>query len=169
MNWIIKFTEKGIVFTSDYARATFIDYQKKHPNERYKLSTDVKKSRGQLGFYFAAVIPAYAEWSENFDENNPEHLIQVHELFKGAFNFAILTGLQGKPVRVGKSTTTLNKKEYSAFLERIERYFQENQIPFPDPALYKRWRDMFQNQYPKYRDWLNMMNINSDGSPIELK
>jgi len=166
--WIVKFDEKCMHFTSEYARALFLDYRKENKDERYRLIPDKKYSREQQGFYYGAVIPSFAEWSDNYDENNPDHLLQIHDLMKLEFNGTFLTNLAGKSTKIGKSTTSMNKKDYSAFLERIEHYYDQNQIPFPSAELYLRWVDEFSIDYPKYRDWLKAMNLKVNGDPIEI-
>jgi hypothetical protein len=167
-NWIVKFNNKGMTFSSDYARATFLDFRKQNTGMSFKLVPHATPSDEQRGYYFAAVIPAFAEYSDNYDENNPEHLLQIAELFKIEFNPSFLTNLAGESMKIGKSTTTLNKRAYGEFLERIERYYEQNGIPWPDTSLYKKWEDMYQDAYPKYRDWLKAMNIKCNGDVITV-
>jgi len=168
MTWIITITDKGIKFTSDYAKATFLDFRKKDPQQKFKLIPEEKVSREKRGFYYGVIIPAYADWSENYDRKNKNDLLIIHDLFRNAFNGEVIEGLQGKPVRIAHSISLMNNKEYGAFLERIEAYFSENQITFPDPALYKLWRDKFSYGYPVYMEYLSENNMRVDGSPITL-
>ncbi len=156
-------------FTSDYAKATFLDFHKKNPNQKFKLIPEEKVSKEKRGYYFGGIIPAYAEWSENYDRKTPDDLLIIHDLFRNAFNGEIIEGLQGKPVRIAHSTSLMNNKEYGAFLERIERYFSENQIPFPDSAIYKLYADKFQDQYSTFYDYLENNNMKVDGSPLKLQ
>ena len=169
MNWIVTFTDTGMKFTSDYARATFLDWRKKNPIGKYKLVPNDQHSNEQRGFYFGAVIPAYAKWSDNYDHKNGEHLEQVHYALRTAFNGVIMPDIEGKPLKMGKSTSTLSKKEYSAFSERVERYFNENQIPFPDASLYVKWRDQVSMDYKTFDDRLEHMNMKCNGEPITLE
>lgn len=165
MKWIVRFTDKGMVFASEYARATFLEFKKRAPLQKFKLEPYDKKSKEKLGYFFGGLVPAYAEWSEYHDRANKDDLIAIAEEFKKEHNYVVRKGLDGAPRKQARGISELNNKEYGAFIERVVRYFEEQQIPIPDPDLYKEWNEMFRFDYPDFYTWLDKLEIKCDGSP----
>lgn len=133
-----------------------------------EVSPRDKISKEKRGYFEGAIIPAYCEWHDALDPNNPDHRAWVREELKTEFNGVTIKGISGTPHKVAQSTTVLSNDQFGAFIERITRYFEENEIPIPDTELYKRWRDTFSFDYPDYWEWLSATNQNADGTPKKM-
>ena len=73
-----------------------------------------KRSLAQNAYYWGVYLPLIAE------KTGERNLDRLHELFKGLFLTSGIVKVLGKPVRMKKSTTALNKVEFSEFIMAIE-------------------------------------------------
>lgn len=127
--------EGGLEFKSDFHRARFKDFLK----ENAGVELDIKLHSGELSgeqrrYFEGAIVPAIADFHEM-------EIDDARELIKREFNGKYVITKKGDFGKVAMSTTKLNKKGFSEFLERIIQWMAENGIPIPDPEDYKRWRD----------------------------
>lgn len=80
----------------------------------YISSKRPKRSEQQNRYYWGVYLPIIAE------ETGERNLKALHELFSGMFLTEGIYTLFGKPVRMKKSTTELNKSEFSQYIMDIE-------------------------------------------------
>lgn len=73
-----------------------------------------KRSEAQNNYYWGAFLPLISQ------ETGEQDIDALHELFKGLFLTTGIKQVLGKPVRKKKSTTTLNKAEFSEYIMKIE-------------------------------------------------
>lgn len=164
--WLLKVTNGKPRATSPFVDADFHDWLSKNEGKLVVVSPHEKVSSNKRGYFEGALIPAYCDWNEALDPHNPDHRELVREMFKTEFNGTFVKGLWDTPHKIPRSTARLTNDEFGQFLERIARYFEENQIPIPDPELYKKWVDMFQDEEADYWTWLERHNLKPDGSHV---
>lgn len=121
----------------------------------------------QRGYFEGALVPAVCDWHEKLDPENPEDVEICREWLKQEFNCRFLEQPGGGFTKVGMSTTRLNSRSMSEFIERIVAWMMEQQIPVPDPELYKKWRDSAPPAGEEYADFLRRENLKVDGTPKE--
>lgn len=134
--FVVKIGGGGLEFKSDYHQALFKDFLK----ENVGTMLDIKLHSGELsteqrGYFEGAIVPAVAEF-QNME------IEEARELLKKEFNGRYIFDTKGKAHKVGISTTKLNKKAFSEFLERIIQWMSENGVPIPDPELFKEFKDL---------------------------
>jgi len=166
--WLLKVVDGRPTTTSAHQKADFKAWLGENEGKILEVVPRERISKGKRGYFEGAIVPTYCDWHDALDPRNPEHRALVREELKTEFNGVTLKGISGKPHKVAQSTTGLSNDQFGQFLERITRYFEENQIPIPDPELYKRWQDMFMFDYPDYWEWLQATNQHADGSPIQV-
>lgn len=164
--WLLKIVNGKPQATSAFAKADFHDWMSKNEGKFIIVTPREKISKEKRGYFEGALIPAYCTWHEALDPHNPEHRDLVREMFKTEFNGTFVKGLWEKPHKIPRSTSRLSNQEFGQFLERITDYFEQNQIPIPDPELYKRWVDEYQDEEADYWTWLHKHGLLADGSSI---
>lgn len=162
--WILQVKEGKPTATSPYVKADFHDWLSKNEGKHIVITPHERVSKEKRGYFEGALIPAYCDWNEALDPYNPDHRELVREMFKTEFNGTFVKGVWNEPHKIPRSTSRLSNDEFAQFLNRITRYFEENEIPIPDPELYKKWVDMFQDEEHDYWTWLKRHNLKSDGS-----
>jgi len=167
--WILKVREGRPQHTSDYQRADMQDWMRQNEGKLVEVIPRDKISQNKRGYFEGAIIPTYCHWHEALDEKNADHRDMVREMFKTEFNGVTIKGMWNEPRKVAKSTARLTNDQFGAFIERITRYFEQNEIPVPNPELYKSWQDMFATDYPNYWEWLEATNQQPDSLPKILK
>ena len=162
MNWIVIFTDKGMEFTSTYARSMFLDYRKKNPNQEYNLKAEIKESVKARGYMEGGVIPAYCKWQYDINPRSPELSERRRFLFKQDFHYDILENRKGDPIRATKSS----KGQATQILNLYTRYAEENGAPIPNPALFKLYRDKWRSsRFPTFFDFLDFLKLECDAMP----
>lgn len=124
---------------SDYNRARFKDFLKKHPGIRLKIDPYTPESRKQRGFFEGAIVPFVTFFQDNLDYNDTDDLKRVRHWLKTEFNGGFLV-IGGKSIKVPKSSKgELNR----GLLERIMDWCGEQGYPVDllNPEDYKDWRD----------------------------
>lgn len=167
--WLTK--EGKLEFRSEYNRARFIDYAKKNGPVVIELKPRDKITPEARGYFEGALVPAYCEYQEGLNPLNKDDLDAVREMFKAEFNGRWIVDINGKPKKVGRSTTTLTRQEFrEVFIQKIVDYFMENQIPVPNPDLYKKWRDQYFHREPEltFWQWLRKHKIKCDGTSVDI-
>lgn len=160
--------EGALSFGTEHNRGRFIDFLRKEKLWIWELTPKKEIKPEARGYVYGALAPAYCEWSENYDRKNQSHVDEVAELLLIHGFGKIITGLDGSPARIRPSTQKdkMSDPEYKAGIDKIIRYFEENEIPVPDTELYKRWQDQWRIEEPElsYFDWLDKNNMRCDGS-----
>jgi hypothetical protein len=138
-NWIVKFNNKGMTFSSDYARATFLDFKTKNPEFAYKLiPTKIGKRRtsqqnNALHLWFSWVARELNEagYSVKVVLSKKLEVDWNTELVK-----EILWRTAQRSITSKKSTTELNKmEEIDLIYNHLNRHLGEKfgiYVPFPD-------------------------------------
>lgn len=72
-----------------------------------------KRSEQQNAYYWGVYLPIISK------ETGEQNIDRLHELFKGMFLTTGVVKVLGKPVRMKKSTTELNKVEFSEYIMAI--------------------------------------------------
>lgn len=80
----------------------------------YISSRRPKRSQQQNRYYWGVYLPIIAE------ETGERNLQKLHELFSGMFLTEGIYNVLGKTVRLKRSTTELNKSEFSQYIMDIE-------------------------------------------------
>lgn len=122
-------------FSSFLAEAKFFELAE---GKEVVITIDDKPTANMRRFFEGAVVPSvfyqnpHSGW-ENFKD--------AREALKLEFLGGYSKGLDGKTIRVSRSTTELSKSRFIAFLETVVRWMEENGFELPDPEDYKAWRD----------------------------
>lgn len=172
MTFLTYITKDGqLDFRSQYNEMRFRDFIKKNPNAIYELKPKQKISPEARGYFEGALVPAYCEYQEGLNPLNKDDLDAVRDMFKAEFNPRWIVDLHGKPKKVGRSTKTLSRHDFrEVFIQKIVDYFVENQIPVPNPDLYKKWRDEYFHNEPEltFWQWLRKHKIACDGTSVDI-
>lgn len=129
-----------------------------------------KITKEARGYFEGALVPSYIQWTDK-DPNNRDEQENIRELFKLEFNGMVIDGLDGTPKKVGRSTAKLSQLEFREdFVAKIVEYFVENNIPVPNPDLYKKWKDKWSHDDPLSTFWqfLKKYNIKCDAGVEEV-
>lgn len=131
----------GFNLGSDYNRAQFINWTRKHVGERVGISLLVPESSKQRGYFEGAICPMVAFFQEGLDHKNYEDVKTVREMLKIEFN-GVYVRVGDKSTKIGGSTKgELNQ----GFLDRVVDWMEEqygiNRAEVLDPKEYKKWRD----------------------------
>src|SRR3990167_10881700 len=169
LTWLTK--EGKLEFRSEYNKARFIEYAKKNGPVLLEIKPRQRISQESRGYFEGALVPAYCEWAEKLNPISPEDCDAVRKMFKLEFNGRWLTGLDGEPIKIPQSTKRFSRENFrSQFIEKIVDYFIQNQIPVPNPDLYKKRRDEWANKEPELSFWqfLRKHGLKCDGTQIDL-
>ena len=167
IKFLAKITKTGMDFGSQFNKSRFQEWADKNLGKIIEIIPKEKISDEHRGYFEGALVPAYADWSENYDPMDRQDCVKIRELFKSRFNGMTVIGLDGKPERIAFSTGGMSKESFRKFTEAIVHYFEEHQIPIPDPELYKRWAWQIADPGDRYWDWLQKEGLNVDGSKKE--
>lgn len=162
--WTLKIVEGKPTATSTFVKADFDAWKAKNEGKYIDVTPHDKISNEKRGYFEGALVPAYCRLNEALDPTNRDHQELVREMFKTEFNGTFVKGVWNEPRKIPRSTSRLSNDEFGQFLNRITRYFEENEIPIPSPDLYKKWVDMFQDEEPEFWKWLDRHNLNADGT-----
>ncbi len=94
--------------------------------QRVKITvSEVLKERSikQNRYYWGVYLPEIA------NQTGEQDLNKLHELFKGKFLTTGIVQVLGEKVRMKKSTTDLNKEEFSLYIQSIEAFTQVSAPP----------------------------------------
>lgn len=154
--------ENRLDLGSDLQRTRFAQFCKENQGAKVRIELISVESNEMRRYFEGGIIAALCEYHENFDRRNPDDRRTMRELVKEEFLGVLVPGLHGEPVRVARSSK--GRKELRELLERVTEYMQENGIPVPDPALFKKWRDEYSFEHPDFYDWLAIHKLRPDGS-----
>ncbi len=128
--------QKGeLRYTSEAARQMFFQ---KGEGQDAVLEVIDEPSANMRRFFEGAVVPSvfynhpFSGWKDFAD---------AREALKIEFLAGYTTDLKGKHIKYPKSTTTLTKEGFKAFLDKILRWLEENGMEVPDSTEYTAWRD----------------------------
>lgn len=133
----------GRLAMTDYQKADFHDYCKKHPEVIFRLEPSSNPvSDNMRGYYYGAVLPfmrqLIPQWQDLADE-------ELHEILKKAFNFfEAFNPVTKRKERYGMSVMAGDKQNRKAmdYLERIGNWVEENYDQrLPNPEEWKEFRD----------------------------
>ncbi len=75
-----------------------------------------KRSQKQNRYYWGVVVAAVADFIGEDDHD------AIHDLLKRKFNGRIIVGSNGEEELIGLSTTKMNRKEFTDYIDRIQRW-----------------------------------------------
>lgn len=131
----VQITEKGLRYASELAEAVFLDRCK--GKYAYIVIDDTPTT--QMRRYFeGAVVPAV------YYQNPRSGWIdygECREALKLEFLPLWVHQIRGSSAKTAKSTANLSKAQFTAFLEQVTGWMQEQGMEVPDPEEYKAWRD----------------------------
>ena len=155
--------EGGLDVGSDYNRARFREWLKKHAGLRVRVELDEPESNDLRRYFEGAVVPEVCQHWEWCDPKSQDDLVSCRELLKAEFNGRWLPTPSGSMRKVAMSTKT--QKVLRPFVNRVTDWMAEQGIPIPDPKLYKQWRDSgLMAGAGSYREWLEDQGMKSDGT-----
>lgn len=167
---IMKDGKPAMSFGSDEGRIRFTTWMKKNVGKFGTIEPRDKITREARGYFEGALCPSYLVWMKA-NPHDKDNLEAVREIFKLEFNGQLRKGLDGKPMKLAKSTARLTRVEFREFTTKIIEYFVENGIPVPNPDLYKKWADEWRGDYPLLSFWqfLEHFDIKCDTGVSEVK
>lgn len=118
-------------FGSDYNLARFHDCLKDNEGKLFRIEKEITTrtmSQNRLYWLYLGVIERETGNVAN----------DMHEYFRRVFLKPKFIKTMGKEIKVPRSTTELNKTEFSDYMERISA---ETNIPIPDTEAYADFRD----------------------------
>lgn len=117
------------------ARHKFFEHKGKHAI----IEIDDKPSAQMRRFFEGAVVP-YVFYQH--PESGWETFRDAREALKVEFlpSYTIRT-INGGRIALSRSSASLNKAKFSAFVEAVIRWLEENQYEVPDNEDYKRWEN----------------------------
>lgn len=131
MTFIAKAKNGGMDFGSDYNTARFKQWLKDNEGKELRIQPLTRKrTLNQNDFYWF-----YLEIIERETGNNANDL---HEYFKRLLLPPKFVQVMNKTIKLPKSTTELNKVEFSDYMDKI---CAEVEIPIPDVESYKKYKD----------------------------
>ena len=129
-----RIVNKGIVFSSDKAKAMLLE----HNNTDIVIEVVDKPSLQMRRFFEGAVVPAVYY---QHPESGWETFKDCREALKLEFLPLYVTRITGGKERVSQNTGDLTKEKFRTFLDKIMRWLEEQGLEMPDPEDYKSWRD----------------------------
>lgn len=124
-----------IIFSSPVAELHF--YQKADGKDII-ITIDESPTAKMRRFFEGAVVPSVFYQNPH---SGWETFRDAREAIKLEFLGGYSRGLDGKTIRVSKSTTELSRERFTAFLEAVIRWMEEQGMEIPNPEDYKVWRD----------------------------
>lgn len=154
-------TKRGFHFPSEYSRSLLLDWLKKY--DKFEITPVIYDSYKSRRYLEGAVIPEYCRWQYNIDPRDPQRDEARRYLFKRDFNYEVITGKEGEPVRIPLSS----KGKVREILEKFTEWASENGCKIPNPDLYKMWRDEWSMdlRFPTFHDFLTFLNLDCDAMP----
>lgn len=136
----VKIGEDEVLFTSAAARAMFFHRNK---GKLAWLTIDDLPTTNIRRYFEGALVPAvfYQHYTKYADGNIGvwKDFKECREALKLEFLASYATSLDGERIRTSQSTANLTKRAFTAFVERISRWLEENEMEIPDPEEYKAW------------------------------
>ena len=115
--FVIKSEDGGMKFKSDYQRGLFKQRLQQLEGKEFAISIDERKptrSENQNRFYWLYIGIISEETGYTKDE--------LHTLFKGKFLSKEIKEVMNQKVRITKSTTDLNKSDFSEYIMEIQTF-----------------------------------------------
>jgi hypothetical protein len=155
----------GLDAGSDYNKARFKEWLKKHAGLRVRIELDEPESNKLRRYFEGAVVPEVCQHWEWCDPSKPDDLVACRELLKAEFNGRWLPTPSGGMRKVALSTKT--QKVLRPFVNRVTDWMAEQGMPVPNPELYKKFRDSAMlADGGGYHEWLRKKGTKSDGTPL---
>ncbi len=97
--------------------------------ERYKATRSIQQNR----YYFGVVVGLIRERLRELGHD--VSIDDTHQFLRGRFNGKeLIDESSGEVIKVGQSTSHLNKSEFMEYMERIKRFASESlDLYIPDP------------------------------------
>lgn len=134
----VQFIRGEIRFTSELAKQNFL---KRNDRKYGWVSVDDATTSEKRRYFEGCLVPVvfythpHAGW-KSFKE--------TREWLKFQFCGMQISDVDGKTIRIAKSTTELNNRQFGQFLQAVGRWLIENELCVEDdidPERYKAWRD----------------------------
>lgn len=131
----VEITEHGVVFSSELAKAVFLERFKGQPAY---LVIDDQPTANMRRYFEGAVVPAvfYQHPKSGWVDFG-----ECREVLKLEFLGGVVHRIDGSVYEVAKSTSTLSKGQFRAFLDHVTMWLIDTGLECPDPDDYKAWRD----------------------------
>lgn len=130
--WTILRKENGAIANKKAIRLLFDQLQ----DGKYlvEINSHDKRSNPQNRYYFGCIIPLIQQGIKELGTEITKE--ECHEFLKARFNFSELVNEStGECFILPRSTTALNKEQFSEYIEKIQRFASEFlNIVIPDPG-----------------------------------
>lgn len=115
------------------------DWLKKHAGKNISIALDERSSIEMIKFFEGAVVPYFFYQSGMAFETFKD----ARNTLKLEFNPEKVLKLNGEWSVSAKSMSEVyqNKERFRLLLDKIQKYFAENEYEFPDSEDFKKWRD----------------------------
>lgn len=123
--YIVQADNGGVKFKTEFQKLLFRKFLNDNDGKDIWMTLDLKKpkrSTQQNNFYWL--------YLEVISKESGHSVLEIHEWAKGKFLSRGIKQVFGNAVRVKKSTTELNKSEFTEYIMAIEEH---TGIPAPDP------------------------------------
>jgi len=124
----------GLTFSSAMAKAKFFE----HKGAPVILEIDDAPTSEMRRFFEGAVVP-YVFYQH--PTSDWETFRDAREALKVEFLPVYTKTISGDRVKLSQSTAALSKAKFTAFLETVLRWMEQNGFEVPDSEDYKKWRD----------------------------
>ena len=131
----VKIGKNTITFTSELAKHRFFE---RNSGKDGFLESDDNPSENMRRYFEGAIIPAVFY---QHPHSGWEDFGAAREALKLEFLPGYTQDLEGNRVKYPRSTTTLSKERFVAFMESVSHLLIENGLEAPDAEDYKAWRD----------------------------
>lgn len=153
--------KNGFHIPSEHNKAVLKDWMKTY--KWFTITPNIQESPKARRYLEGAVIPEYCLFQYGIDPRDRGKDEQRRFLFKKDFNYEIVTGRDGSPVRAPKSSKGLANQILTNWTE----WATENGCKIPNAELYKKYRDEFSMdfRFPTFGDFLDFLGLDCDAMP----
>lgn len=151
----VEITATDIVFASELAKVIFLEHNKGKPAY---LVIDDQPTTNMRRYFEGAVVPAVF-----YQQGGWADFSECREALKLEFLPTWARILSGERLKIAKSTTSLSKAQFRAFLDQVVYWMIDNAMDIPNPDEYKAWRDSGPaagEMFPQLRRLLEQYNKN---------
>ena len=131
-NWCLLTIRNGEIQNKSQVKKLFAELK----DGRYTLEVEKadKRSNEQNRYYFGIVVPVLQNAFKDYGHQLTKE--ETHDFLKGKFNYLeIVNDEIGEFITIPKTTTGLNKEQFSEYIEKIQIWAaQFLNIVIPDPG-----------------------------------
>lgn len=134
MQFRAKIKNKGIEFSSPLSKHKLLQFE----GSELIIEIDDKPTSEMRRYFEGAVIPSIFY---QLPRSGWKTFKDCREAIKLEFLPSYTTSIKGERLKYPRSTAELSKAKFTALLDKIMRWMEEQGMELPDPEDYKAWRD----------------------------